>query len=281
MIHIISDSSTLYSKEVANKIGLKSCPLAITIAGKNYREFEELTSERMIELIDEGNLPTSSQPPIGEKMNMYNEYAKDSEVIDITMAAGLSGTYDTACMAKESCDYPENVSVFNTKTLCGPHRELVDTALDMAKNGASRQEILEMLEKSSNTEVSFLIPFDFGYLQRGGRLSKTAAGIGGVLKLVVCLVKSDDGRRLEKFSISRTLKKTISGMLDEFEKRGVDSSYELSVSHAFNKEVALKVKEAMGTRFPNCNVKLYPLSPAFITQGGPKCCAVQAIKIVK
>ena len=214
-------------------------------------------------------------------MCIRDRYGKDQDVIDITMAAGLSGTYDSALMAKESCNYPDNISVFNSKTLCGPHRVLVNEALKMAKDGKTKEEILYMLEESAKTDVSFLIPFDFDFLQRGGRVSKTAAGLGGLLKLVVCMKKSDDGRCLEKHSVNRTLKKVVLSIFEEFDNRNVDDSYHFSISHADNEEIAIKIKKGLIEKYPNAVIEIFNLSPVFITQGGPKCCAIQAIKIVK
>ena len=281
MVQILSDSSTLYSKSQATNIGLEITPLVVIIGKDNYREFETIDSDTLLSKIENGAIPTSSQPPIGEKMDLYNQYGKDQDVIDITMAAGLSGTYDSALMAKESCNYPDNISVFNSKTLCGPHRVLVNEALKMAKDGKTKEEILYMLEESAKTDVSFLIPFDFDFLQRGGRVSKTAAGLGGLLKLVVCMKKSDDGRCLEKHSVNRTLKKVVLSIFEEFDNRNVDDSYHISISHAFNEETASKVKKALVEKYPNATIEIFDLSPVFITQGGPKCCAIQAIKIVK
>ena len=45
---------------------------------------------------------------------------KDDEIIDITIADGLSGTYHSACTAKDDCPHNDNIHVFNSKTLCGP-----------------------------------------------------------------------------------------------------------------------------------------------------------------
>lgn len=281
MVQIIADSSTLYSKAEAKKIGLETTPLFVIIGKENYREYETIDSVSLLKMIENGAVPTSSQPPIGEKLDLYNQYGKDQDVIDITMAAGLSGTYDTALMAKDSCDHPDKISVFNSKTLCGPHRALVNEALKMAQEGKSKEEILHMLEESAKTDISFLIPFDFDFLQRGGRVSKTAAGLGGLLKLVVCMRKSDDGSCLEKYSVNRTLKKVVLSIFEEFDHRNVDDSYHISISHAFNEETASKVKKALVEKYPKATIEIFDLSPVFITQGGPKCCAVQAIKIVK
>lgn len=281
MVQIISDSSTLYSKAEGEAIGLEISPLSIMINGENYREFETITSEELIAKIEKGGIPSSSQPPIGEKIDLYNRYGANGEVIDITIAQGLSGTYDTALSAKEICDYAANITVFNSQTLCGPQRTLTDAALKMAKEGMGREAIVKMLEESAKTDVSFLIPFDFAFLQRGGRLSKAAAGLGGLLKLIVCMRKSDDGKTLEKHSINRTLKKAFASIIDELKKREVDETYHFAISHAINPEMADKMKEELLRHYPKADIKIYPLSPAFITQGGPGCCALQTIKIVK
>ena len=126
MVQIISDTCTLYSKEEGEKIGLPITPLSVFINEECYKEFETITTEELIDKINKGGIPTSSQPIIGEKIELYDKYAKDDEVIDITIAAGLSGTYDTALMAKGSSEHGDKVSVFNSITLCGPQRALVD-----------------------------------------------------------------------------------------------------------------------------------------------------------
>ena len=73
------------------------------------------------------------------------------------MASGLSGTYQTAMMAKDSCDNPDLVHVVDSQTLCGPHRLMVDTALEMANNGASAKDIVKMIVQSRMQEESYLV----------------------------------------------------------------------------------------------------------------------------
>ena len=66
MVHIVSDTSTLYSTAQAKGAGFTVAPLSVTIAGKSYREFDEISSEEFVEIIRQGYMPTSSQPAIGE-----------------------------------------------------------------------------------------------------------------------------------------------------------------------------------------------------------------------
>ena len=277
MTTLISDSSTLYSQAEARKQGIYTVPLNVIVDQKNYREFEDIQSSQLLKMIQENKIPSSSLPSIGEKIDLYNEI--DDDIIDITMAKGLSSTYEAALTARESCDHPEKVTIVNARTLCGPHRLLVDTANAMLKAGKSREDVLTMLDASIPTEVSFLIPRDFSFLQRGGRISHLAAGVGGLLKLIPLMIKSEDGERIEKFDVFRTFKKCATSIAAYCKEKGMDSTYEFFVSHANNEEDALKMEAVLHKEFPEAKIVIYPLSPAFVTQGGPQCVAIQAIKI--
>ena len=277
MTVLVSDSSTLYSQAEAKEHGIYTVPLNVIVNQQNYREFEDLNGTQLLKMIQEGKIPSTSLPSIGEKIDLYNTL--DDDIIDITMAKGLSSTYEAALTAKDSCDHPEKVTVINTRTLCGPHRLLVNTAKQMLDEGKTKEDVMNMLESSIPTETSFLIPRDFSFLKRGGRVSHLTASVGGLLKLIPLMIKSENGERIEKFDVFRTLKKCSSAMVDYFKEKGLDDSYEFFISHAHNEEDALKIEEAIRKAFPEAKISIYPLSPAFITQGGPQCVAIQTIKI--
>lgn len=279
MIHIISDSSTLYSVEQGKEKGIFIVPLNITVEDKSYRDFEDITSTQLLTMIEEHKIPRTSQPSLGEKIDLYNQLGKEAQIIDITMASGLSGTYQTAMMAKESCEHPENVHVIDSQTLCGPHRLMVETALEMAKTGSSAKDIVKMIVASRMQEISFLVPVDFQFLVRGGRIRGMAATLGGALKLIPILKKGKKGVGLDKFGVSRTYKKAVKMIVEDLKKEGIDSKYTFYITHAFNEELALLFEKQIKENFVQAKVRMYPLSPSFITQGGPGCVAVQAIKM--
>ena len=104
MVRIVSDTSTLYSTAQAREAGFAVSPLSVTINGKSYREFDEISSQEFVDIIHQGHMPTSSQPAIGEVTALYEEFAGD-EILNIAMASGLSGTYTSAVAAAELCDH--------------------------------------------------------------------------------------------------------------------------------------------------------------------------------
>ena len=280
MVKIIADTSTLYSTEEGKKNGVLISPLQVTANNQTYLEYDEVSSKEFIRLIqEEGAVPTSSQPPIGLVLDRYEQVKEDEEGLNITMTDGLSGTWQTAVMAQNQFG-SDRIHVLDSKSLCGPHRYFVDHAVRLAKEGKSVKEIIDILTPSIEHCNSWLIPQDFDYLVRGGRLSKTGGTLIGVLKLVITLVHSDDKKKLDAFGVARTYKKALVNIANAMRKAGVNEDYEIFICHATNEDQAKKTVDFFKGEFPGANVTEYFLSPAFITQGGPGCLAIQyALKI--
>ena len=276
MVKIITDSSPLYTPEEGKKMGFDVLPLCVSIADLDDRDLL-VDMDVFYGKIAEGNHPRSSQPPVGDVMDTYEAYPED-EIINIAMADGLSGTYQSACGARESVDNKENITVFNTKTLCGPHRYMVEQAVEMRDAGKSAKEIMEWLEYAAEHHESFLIPQDFDFLRRGGRLTPVAAAFGSVLKLKPIMKQTDDGKKLDKFGVKRTMKAVVSSIVEHLKKVDLDGRHILYVSHARVPEDARKVVAQLQEAFPEVECKTLDLGAAFVTQGGPGCIAIQYIE---
>ena len=278
MIRIISDTSTLYSSAEARAAGFAVAPLSVTIAGKSYREFDEISSDEFVSIIDQGHMPTSSQPAIGEVSALYEEFAGE-QILNISMAAGLSGTYQSAVAAAGLCDHTDDITVVNTRTLCGPHRYLVEQAVRMAKDGATMEELLNWLNPRMDTAKSYLIPADFDYLRRGGRLSPLVSHVGKLAGLTPVMTQTGDGTRLTVASIKRGFKAAVKYCVDALQKQGVGKGWKIYISHAAAPEKAEQALTMLKAVMPEAEYEIVPLSPAFITQGGPKCIAIQYVEL--
>ena len=278
MVRIISDTSTHYTTRQAREAGFAVSPLSVTIGGKSYREFDEISSDEFVEIINQGHMPTSSQPAIGEVSALYEEFAGE-QILNIAMAHGLSGTYMSAVAAADLGENAEDITVVNTRTLCGPHRYMVEQAVAMAKNGASLEELLAWLNKRMDTAKSFLIPADFDYLRRGGRLSPLVSHVGKLAGLAPIMTQTEDGTRLTVASIKRGFKHAVKYCVDDLEKKGIGKGWKIYISHAAAPEKADQALELLRAAMPEAAFEIVPLSPAFITQGGPKCMAIQIVEL--
>ena len=117
MIHIVSDTSTMYTPEQGKQLGTTIVPLHVTINDRSYRDLEDINDVMLLDMIADKHVPKTSQPALGEKIDAYDELSSTGEVLDIAMSSGLSGTYQSALLAKDQCSRPEKVHVFDSRTL--------------------------------------------------------------------------------------------------------------------------------------------------------------------
>lgn len=273
---IVTDSSVMFSVEEGAKQGLTVLPLTVSIDGQTWLEYEDISAEEFLAKVRAGALPTSSSPPPGLALEAYDT---EEEIIHLAMADGLSGAYEVACGLREQAKHPDRVHVINSRTLCVPHRALAYAALHMAGEGFDVAKVKDVLRQMIDTAHSYLIPEDFDYLRRGGRLTPLAAKFAHILKAIPVMRQTDDGKRLEKMKVGRSFGKAIDAIVEDMEKRDVGEGCFVSVSHADNLKLANEAKRRLAERFPSVQLGIFELGPAFITQGGPGCIAVQSIDL--
>lgn len=276
MVQIVTDSSVLYTEEETKAAGFDVIPLCVSVGDMDGRDLQ-IDMEEFYGRIGKGEIPRSSQPPIGDVVEVYEKY-QDADVLNICVAAGLSGTYHGALSARDMVESRDRITVFNSRTLCGPHRYMVEKARRMKEEGKGIPEILEWLKSAAEKTESFLIPQDFGFLKRGGRLTPVAAALGSVLKLKPVMRLTEDGTRLDKFFVKRTMSAAVSGIMDHMKKKGIDGRYLLYIVHAAAPKEAGAIREMIEAEFKGIEIRMMDLSPVFVAQGGPGCVAIQYIE---
>ena len=276
MVQIVTDSSVLYTEEETKAAGFDVIPLCVSVGDMDGRDLQ-INMEEFYGRIGKGEIPRSSQPPIGDVVEVYEKY-QDADVLNICVADGLSGTYHGALSARDMVESRDRITVFNSRTLCGPHRYMVEKAQRMKEEGKGIPEILEWLKSAAEKTESFLIPQDFGFLKRGGRLTPVAAALGSVLKLKPVMRLTEDGTRLDKFFVKRTMSAAVSGIMDHMKKKGIDGRYLLYIVHAAAPKEAGAIREMIEAEFKGIEIRMMDLSPVFVAQGGPGCVAIQYIE---
>ncbi len=274
MIRIVADTSTLYTPKKGKDMGIDINALSVTVNGNTYTEFVDIGPTEFVKLVRDGGVPSSSQPAVGTVMETYEKYPNDT-IINLAMADGLSGTYQSALGAKSGLAHEDNIHVINTRTLCGPHRYMLEETMKNVNAGLALDEVLAKLNTQIEHTRSFLLPQDFDFLRRGGRLTPIAAKALGLLKVQPIMTQTEDGKRLEAFGMGRTFMGAVKSVIKEFGELDHPENYRIYISHADILDQAQKVKEYILSKYPNLTVIILDLSPAFITQGGPSCVAIQ------
>ena len=119
---IVADTATLFAPAESEAQGMTIVPVCVTIAGKTYRDYTDITSETFLEKIEAGGIPASSQPAIGDLLDVFE--SSDEEMLVLTVGDGLSGGYQTALSARSCVAEHERIHVLNSGTLAGPLRYL-------------------------------------------------------------------------------------------------------------------------------------------------------------
>ncbi len=275
-MRIVSDTATLYSPEEGKKMGVTILPVYVAVNNKEYKDYEELSSEEFLEMIEQGGIPSSSQPSIGDIVEVFEE--SDEEVLLLSVGDGLSGAYQNAVGAKNSIENNGYIHVMDTKSLAGPHRYLLEKAIKLREEGLQMDKIKEKLTESIESSLSFVIPCDFDFLKRSGRLTPIAAKIGGIIKIVPVMTQTVDKKRIETFAIKRSWRKAVEAISNHLKEIGINEEYIISICHAGVLEKATATLQQMKEYFQNVQFELFQLSPSLITHGGPGCVTIQVIK---
>lgn len=266
---ILTDTGSLITKEKAEALDISLIPLQVELKGKNYRDYFDISTTDFISAIADA-IPNSSQPAIGDVMEAF-EKAKDG--IYVAMTSGLSSTYNSAAALVH--EFP-NMTIFNSKTLAGTQGYLVEKAAEFSKSLNTEHMITKLNHLISECK-SYLIPVDFNYLKRNGRLSPLAALMSGLLKIKPIVYHVPGMEKLEKFGVGRTWAQAIDNIIEDMRKNNISDKHKVFVSHADNSEIADQFIEKLRNSFSNLDVTKLLLSPVMTTQGGPGCVAVQYI----
>ena len=177
-IKFITDSAS----DMCEKDGVTVVPMNITFGNDEYKDGVTLSHREFYEkLIESDELPRTSQvSPYDFETSIGEAVADGSEVIVVTMASGLSGTYQSAVMAADKFD---GVYVVDSESVTIGEIILIKYGMQLAKDGCSAAEIVEKLNECKKKIHIIALLDTLEYLKKGGRISKTVAFAGGLLSI--------------------------------------------------------------------------------------------------
>ncbi|GGP06966.1 DegV family protein [Oceanobacillus neutriphilus] len=216
-IAVMSDSTAYIAPEDREKYRIHMVPLSVTFQDGSYREELDITAEEFYQkLADSKELPSTSQPSIGEITKKLEELAEDYDaVISIHLSSGISGTYQTMVSAGEMVEGID-VYAYDSEISCMIQGFYALEAAAMAQAGKSADAILARMDEMKKTVRAYFMVDDLTNLQRGGRLSNAQAILGSLLQIKPIL--HFENKLIVPFEKIRTKKKAISrilGLLEE------------------------------------------------------------------
>lgn len=185
-----SDIKVTYAE--ANNIGF--APLKTNLGGIEYRDGIDIVPDVFYDKLEANkDLAHTSQVNPGEFSDLFEkEINAGNDIVVITISSGLSGTYQSACLA--AADYPERVFVVDSLSATAGEQVLIERAIAMRDAGCSALEIFNELIVLRKKTRLFVRVDTLEYLKRGGRISKTSAVLGGILGIRPILTLNGEGK---------------------------------------------------------------------------------------
>ena len=182
--NIITDSTSDITQVDAREKNIQVVPLRILFEDGEYHDGVNITAEEFYTKLETAKvLPQTSQPSPEDFVKIFESAkSKDEPVLVITLSSSLSGTNQSATIAKDICEY-EKVYLVDSQTVTLGLKVLVDYAVSLRNSGKSIEEVFEILEKEKHNIRIFAAVDTLEYLKKGGRLSSTAALAGTLLNL--------------------------------------------------------------------------------------------------
>ncbi|WEG74161.1 DegV family protein [Vagococcus intermedius] len=269
---VVTDSTAYLSEELRKHPDLYIIPIPVILDGKIYNEGIDIEANDYYELLNNSKeFPTTSQPSIGEVLELYKKLATEGykRVISIHLSSGISGFVNNLIAMAPGIEEIE-VLPFDSKITSMPMGYMVSKTLEMVAQGASVELIFEKLEFIRQHTDAFLVVDDLNILVRGGRLKNGAALIGSMLKIKPIL-KFDDGNIILSEKI-RSTKKALSRAEDLMAKKHKKTKDELKyfIIHANSLAIAELEKKEMEEKFPGIEIEIGHIGPVVGTHIGEK-----------
>jgi DegV family protein with EDD domain len=266
-IKIVTDSGSDLPLEVAKKLGITIVPVYIYFGEKAYKDGVDIGPDELYKRLVEGPIyPTTTQPMPADFAKVYGELSKDAEaIVSIHLPTKVSGTYNAALQgvaaAKPKCEV-HVVDGFSVSVGLGI---VATAAARKAKAGGSLAEVLEETKKAiSQTQIRALLD-TLQYLLKGGRITKTKALVGTLLKVKPILTMREG--EMVQAGMARSYAKGIEQLFDFVKSH--PNLQEVAISHTTVPEEAASLKKRIASIISEERILMSRVGAGLGVHGGP------------
>ncbi len=247
-VKIVTDSTQDFSPDYMEKHGVSIVPLTVHFGDEQFLDGIELRAGAFYEkLRTSPHHPRTSQPSPAAFQNVFSELTEDgSEVVAITLSSNLSGTFQSATIAKEELPH-RKIHLIDSKQASAGHGLMALIASQMAQENCSAREIMEEMNRLIDNMVTLFCVDTLDYLARNGRIGKAQHVLGSMLKLKPILGLDKEGCVVSVDRV-RGKGKVIPRILEILEEKiPQNTAIYAAITHAEAPEEAKELKEAVGS----------------------------------
>ncbi len=249
-------------------------PMPFYIDDEVFYEDIDLTQEEFYERLEGDSKISTSMPVVGDVLDKWDELLEDyDEIVYIPMSSSLSGSFQTAYMLAMDEDYEDKVFVVDNQRISVTMKESVYDALYLVGKGYGGEDIKNILEDHKRDSSIYISLATLSYLSKGGRLTKSAAMLGNLLRIKPVL--QIQGGKLDTYAKARTIAQCKQTMIDAVKadiknRFGDDPSVcTIAIAHTANEEEALKFRDEVLSIWPKQDIVVDPLSLSVACHIGP------------
>lgn len=272
-VKIVTDSSCTMEKSLRDELNIHMMPLSIMVDGVVYPDDDHLPGEKFMDMMANAKaLPKTSQPPIGEFVELYDRLGEDgSEVISIHMTKGLSGTVEAARQASNLSS--SKVTVIDSDFTDQGLSFQVIQAAKLGQAGAGVPEILAEIERVKQNTKLYIGISTLDNLVKGGRISRTTGLLSNIFNMKV--VMDFENTELIPVAKGRGVK-TFNKWFDELksELSKIPNVRQIGISHADGLELANGFKEGLQAIFKDMDIPVLHTNPVIATHTGKNAFAI-------
>jgi DegV family protein with EDD domain len=232
--------------------------------GKEYPDDlgQSMSFEEFYKRIAEGALPTTSQVNVEQFVDFFEPYlTKGEDILHISLSSGLSGTYNSAILAREQLlqKFPSRkMVIIDSLGASSGYGLLVDLAADLRDGGGTLEDVQARLEAIKLNVHHWFFSTDLTHYRRGGRISAASATMGTLLNICPLMNMNHEGKLIPREKI-RGKKHVISEIvrrMDEHAQNGTDYSGKCFISNSACYEDARMVAGLIEQKFPKLDGKV-------------------------
>ena len=266
-IRIVTDSTADLPKQLAEELGITVVPVYLRFGEEVYLDRVDMSEDEFYRRLEKTTVhPSTVQPGPQDFLEVYRKLSPKADgIVSIHISAKLSGTCNSALMAKDMLDTKCPVEVVDSQMVTMGLGLLVIVAATMAKKGESIDKIVKEVKKTI-PKIHVLCLFDtLKYLLLGGRIGKAKALLGSILS-VKPMITLKDGEIVPAGQV-RTRAKGIDKLL-EF-GQNAKNIQDLAVVHSTTPDEAQDLAKQLGSTFDRKRIRMCRIGPALGVHMGP------------
>lgn len=246
MIRILLDSSADFSAEEAKMRNMELVPINITFNDTNYRDGVDITKDEFYDMLIASEIfPMTAQPSPQDFLDIFEDAKeKGDQLIYLSLSSALSGTFQSATLAKNMAEYDE-IYLVDTLSATRAIRLMAEYACKLREEGKDAATIAAELEEFKSRVVILAAVDTLEYLQKGGRLSKAAAAVGELANLKPIITVTQEGKiGVPGKALGRN--KALSTLVKMITEKDIDTTFPIYSIYAVGEENTEKLEQKLG-----------------------------------